>query len=93
MNSVAIRTDSPTVRRAARRHLRRVDPVMRRLIGRALAAILLAAALDSGCSAPTVAHAPTYTQVELAAICERNGGWWRGDDLMGGFCEYEGPQP
>ena len=30
---------------------------------------------------------PTYTQDELKAICERNGGSWYRDDLMGGFCE------
>jgi len=30
---------------------------------------------------------PTYTQDELKAICERNGGSWYGDDLVGGFCE------
>jgi hypothetical protein len=30
---------------------------------------------------------PTYTQDELKAICERNGGSWYKDDLVGGFCE------
>jgi hypothetical protein len=30
--------------------------------------------------------APTYTQDELKAICERNGGLWYRDDLVGGFC-------
>jgi hypothetical protein len=30
---------------------------------------------------------PTYTQQELKVICERRGGWWHDDDLMGGFCE------
>ena len=30
---------------------------------------------------------PTYTQDELKMICERNGGSWYRDDLMGGFCE------
>ena len=29
---------------------------------------------------------PTYTQDELKAICERNGGRWYPDDLVGGFC-------
>jgi hypothetical protein len=24
---------------------------------------------------------------ELKTICERRGGWWHDDDLMGGFCE------
>ena len=36
-----------------------------------------------------VAIPPTYTQAELKAICERRGGWWHDDDLMGGFCEYQ----
>jgi hypothetical protein len=30
---------------------------------------------------------PTYTQDDLKMICERNGGSWYRDDLMGGFCE------
>ena len=52
-------------------------------------AILLAAScgLLAGCSA--TAYPPTYTQAELKAICERRGGWWRGD-LIPGFCEYQG---
>ena len=33
---------------------------------------------------------PTNTQDELKAICERNGGSWYGDDLVGGFCERRG---
>jgi len=66
----------------------------RGLVGRGiLAVILIAAALGSGCAELATAHAPTYTQAELAAICQRNGGWWHGDDLIGGFCEYEGPMP
>jgi hypothetical protein len=40
-----------------------------------------------GCS--TVPIPPTYTQAELKAICERRGGWWHDDNLMGGFCEYQ----
>jgi hypothetical protein len=32
---------------------------------------------------------PTYTQAELAQQCQRTGGWWHPDDLMGGNCEYE----
>jgi hypothetical protein len=32
---------------------------------------------------------PTYTQDELKAICERHGGWWHLDELVGGFCEYQ----
>jgi hypothetical protein len=29
---------------------------------------------------------PTYTDAELRAMCERAGGWWRGD-LLPGYCE------
>jgi hypothetical protein len=29
---------------------------------------------------------PTYTDLELQAKCEREGGWWRGY-LIQGFCE------
>lgn len=32
---------------------------------------------------------PTYTQDELEAICERTGGWWHPDGLIGGYCEYQ----
>jgi len=31
---------------------------------------------------------PTYTQDELRVICERRGGWWRGN-LIPGLCEYQ----
>lgn len=54
---------------------------------RALAIALLglgAAALFSACS--TVP--PTYTDAELKQICERRGGWWRGD-LIAGYCEFQ----
>jgi hypothetical protein len=41
----------------------------------------------AGCSSLPIP--PTYTQDELKAICERHGGWWHPDDLMGGYCEYD----
>jgi hypothetical protein len=47
----------------------------------------MALGLASGCA---VAIPPTYTQAELAQRCQRTGGWWHPDDLMGGNCEYEG---
>jgi hypothetical protein len=50
-------------------------------------ALALGIALASGCS--SVPIPPTYTQEELQQICERKGGWWRPDDLIGGFCETE----
>ena len=66
----------------------------RRRVGRGgRAVILLAMSLGSGCAGLATPHPPTYTQAELAAICQRNGGWWHDDSLMGGFCEYEGPMP
>jgi hypothetical protein len=40
-------------------------------------------------SCSSVAYPPTYTEAELKAICERRGGWWRGD-LIPGYCEYQG---
>jgi len=51
----------------------------------ALVAVVLI--ILTGCR--SVQIPPTYTQDELKAICERHGGWWRPDDLMGGFCEYQ----
>jgi hypothetical protein len=55
---------------------------------RGAAGFLLALAL-SGCG--PVAFGPAYTEDELAQICVRHGGWWRPDELRGGFCELEAP--
>lgn len=62
---------------------------------RAIAAPLIASALLAGCGGLTgPGRGPTYTPAELGAICQRDGGWWRLDTLIGGgFCEYQGPQP
>lgn len=57
---------------------------------RASLAAGLCALILGGCS--SVPIPPTYTQQELKVICERRGGWWRDDDLMGGFCEYQTAQ-
>jgi len=35
------------------------------------------------------AGAPVYTEAELEQRCVRDGGWWRPDDLRGGYCEIE----
>jgi hypothetical protein len=51
------------------------------------ALVAVALTLLAGCS--SVPIPPTYTQDELKAICERHGGWWHPDELMGGFCEYQ----
>ena len=45
--------------------------------------------LLAGCG--PVAFGPAYTEEELAQICARRGGWWRLDELRGGFCEFEAP--
>ena len=55
---------------------------------RGAAGLLLALAL-AGCG--SVAFGPAYTEDELAQICVRRGGWWRPDELRGGFCELEAP--
>ena len=63
---------------------------MSRLAAALTAGLLLATALivETGCA--TTPIPPTYTQDDLRAICERQRGWWRPDDLMGGYCEYRG---
>jgi hypothetical protein len=53
------------------------------------AAGLLLALVLAGCG--SVAFGPAYTEDELAQMCVRRGGWWRPDDLRGGFCEFEAP--
>jgi hypothetical protein len=45
-------------------------------------------ALLAGCAAAPIP--PTYSQQELAATCERVGGRWLPDELMGGYCETPG---
>ncbi|HSE05343.1 MAG TPA: hypothetical protein VLK35_14440 [Methylomirabilota bacterium] len=50
------------------------------LLGLALSVLL------AGCAG--LPQGPTYTDVELKAICERQGGWWRGE-LIKGYCEYQ----
>jgi hypothetical protein len=54
-------------------------------------ALGLIALVVMGCAGTPIP--PTYTQAQLQATCERTGGWWRPNDLMGGYCEYQGPQP
>lgn len=56
-----------------------------RFRSRTLLASGLCALIFGGCS--SVPIPPTYTQQELKTICERRGGWWHDDGLMGGFCE------
>lgn len=57
----------------------------RRVLGRIALAAFLAGAFG-GCAG--LPQGPTYTDEELRAICERQGGWWRGQ-LIAGYCEYQ----
>ena len=49
----------------------------------ALLAVTLALAV--GCAGP-------FSSVETnwPERCEQSGGWWRPDELFGGYCEYQG---
>jgi hypothetical protein len=40
---------------------------------------------------PAAPIPPTYTQDDLKARCDRQRGWWRPDELMGGYCDFRGP--
>jgi ABC-type uncharacterized transport system auxiliary subunit len=44
-----------------------------------------------GCASGTSPVSPVYTQDELKAACDRQRGWWRPDDLRGGYCDFRGP--
>jgi len=52
--------------------------------------LVLAALVASSCGCASAPIPPTYTEVELQAICERQGSVWHPDDLMGGVCEAPG---
>ena len=41
----------------------------------------------AGCGAPI--ERP-YSEAELEMQCVMRGGWWRPDQLVGGFCEFQG---
>ncbi len=58
---------------------------LRRLLGRALVAAMVCGLL-AGCAG--LPQGPTYTDAELKVICERRGGWWRGE-VIAGYCEYQ----
>jgi len=51
--------------------------------------IVVAVSLLVGCSSAPIP--PTYTQAELKAECDRHRGWWRPDELLGGYCDFRGP--
>ncbi len=48
----------------------------------------IALALVAGCAG---LGAPAPSDDEVQQRCVRAGGWWRADDLMGGFCEFQSP--
>jgi hypothetical protein len=62
-----------------------IEGLARRLL---VGALLAAAAggLLTACS--SMPPGPTYTEDELRIICERRGGWWRGN-LIPGYCEFQ----
>jgi hypothetical protein len=51
-----------------------------------LVGLLALAALGAGCGGVVPA---AYSQAELAQRCQLDGGWWRPNDLMGGYCEFQ----
>jgi hypothetical protein len=54
-----------------------------------LVGVLLGAGVGGLLTACTsVPHGPAYADAELQAMCEREGGWWRGG-LIPGFCESQ----
>jgi hypothetical protein len=59
------------------------DRLKSTLFRRALAIALLGAGMCGLFSACSTVHAPTYTDAELQAQCERRGGWWRGSLIPG----------
>jgi ferric-dicitrate binding protein FerR (iron transport regulator) len=69
--------------------IRRVEKRMAEVHARLMALVLIAVSILVGCSGVPVP--PTYTQEELKAECDRHRGWWRPDDLRGGYCDFRGP--
>lgn len=62
-------------------------------LSRTMAARLMLGAFGvafAGCG--TAPSPPIYSQADLKAMCERQGGWWRADLLStGGLCEIQAP--
>ena len=67
--------------------IRRAEKRIAEIHARLTALVLIALTILAGCSSVQVL--PTYTQDELRADCDRHRGWWRPDDLRGGYCEYD----
>jgi hypothetical protein len=58
---------------------------------RPLLCALGAACCLLGCATGSSPLPPAYTQDELKAACDRQRGWWRPDELRGGYCDFRGP--
>ena len=58
---------------------------------RALLLSALAAAVCLGGCATGSLIPPVYTQADLKAECDRHRGYWRPDELRGGYCDFRGP--
>src|SRR5712691_1742954 len=67
--------------------IRRVEKRMVEVRARLMALVLIAVTILAGCSSIPVPA--THTQDELRADCDRHRGWWRPDDLRGGYCEHD----
>ena len=67
--------------------VRRIQKRIAEIHARLTALVLIAVTILAGCSSVQVL--PTHTQDELRADCDRHRGWWRPDDLRGGYCEYD----
>ena len=67
--------------------IKRVQKRIAEIHARLTALVLIAVTILAGCSSVQVL--PTHTQDELRADCDRHRGWWRPDDLRGGYCEYD----
>jgi hypothetical protein len=52
-------------------------------------ALVVTALALAGCSSAPIEKA--YSEDQLKQRCELTGGWWRPDQLIGGFCEYQAP--
>ena len=62
-----------------------------RYAGRGTRALLLSALATAAClgGCTTSPISPVYSQADRKAECDRHRGWWRPDDLRGGYCEYD----
>ena len=82
--------DRPSRRDLAEGRPSGVNLHQRVLMVRALACVRAAflsactAACLVACASTTPLFPPTYSQAELKGLCERHGGCWHPDDLVGG---------